>query len=80
MYGGGPLAKEVGDQLTAAGIPIYTIYGTSEFGAMNTILPATTLQDWEYFSLPKTLHARWIPHDDKVQLVLCVRASPLVEA
>lgn len=28
MYGGGPLAKEAGDKLASAGIPIYTMYGT----------------------------------------------------
>ena len=43
FYGGGPLAKEVGDRLRDAGIPIYTMYGTSEYGVMNVILPSKSL-------------------------------------
>ncbi|GJE93538.1 acetyl-CoA synthetase-like protein [Phanerochaete sordida] len=71
LYGGGPLAKEVGDQLTEAGIPVLTIYGTSEYGAMNMLLPRTVDKDWEYFSMPKELKAHLMPHDDgNVQLIL----------
>ncbi|EKM51191.1 uncharacterized protein PHACADRAFT_263199 [Phanerochaete carnosa HHB-10118-sp] len=71
QYGGGPLAKEVGDQLIAAGIPVFTMYGTSEYGVMNKILPKTVDKDWEYFDMPEELKARWLPHDDgNVQLVL----------
>lgn len=70
LYGGGPLAKEVGDQLTAAGIPIFTMYGTSEYGVMNMILPKTIDKDWEYFNMPKELKAHLMPHDGNVQLIL----------
>ncbi|KIP01948.1 hypothetical protein PHLGIDRAFT_319891 [Phlebiopsis gigantea 11061_1 CR5-6] len=72
FYGGGPLAKEAGDLLRDAGVQIFTMYGTSEYGVMNLILPNKAHHDWEYFSLPKPLKARLMPFDEEghVQLVL----------
>ncbi|KAF8908295.1 acetyl-CoA synthetase-like protein [Mucidula mucida] len=51
MYGGGPLNKEVGDYLTSKGVRICTLYGSSECGIMNPMLPDPKQvgRDWEYF-------------------------------
>ncbi|KAL8788903.1 MAG: hypothetical protein Q9213_001426 [Squamulea squamosa] len=46
-YAGGPLPKDVGDQITTCGKPLLNFFGTSE----TNLLPSEMLdpEDWEYF-------------------------------
>lgn len=39
VYGGGPLNTAVGDLFVNNGVPVYTLYGTSETGVMGMIFP-----------------------------------------
>ncbi|TFY80855.1 hypothetical protein EWM64_g3157 [Hericium alpestre] len=65
MWGGGPLAKEVGDYLSEQGVTIHPQYGTSECGVMNTFLPKEGRgADWEYFTVSGHCRSAFIPEDD----------------
>ncbi|KAF9012818.1 acetyl-CoA synthetase-like protein [Hymenopellis radicata] len=64
MYGGGPLNKEVGDYLTSKGVRICTLYGSSEGGIMNPMLPDPKQVgcDWEYFKFIGCISPRMEPY------------------
>ncbi|KAJ7729605.1 hypothetical protein B0H16DRAFT_1586710 [Mycena metata] len=51
LYGGRFLDKDVGSRLADHGVQIYTIYGTTETGMLNIMLPKPVLHDWEYFEV-----------------------------
>ncbi|KAI0691830.1 hypothetical protein BC835DRAFT_1278821 [Cytidiella melzeri] len=64
LFGGGPMAKETGDFLVSHGISLYSVYGCTEYGIMNTILPKSSLKDWEYFSFAKPVRVHWVPDEN----------------
>ncbi|EGO01124.1 hypothetical protein SERLA73DRAFT_72093 [Serpula lacrymans var. lacrymans S7.3] len=64
LFGGGPLNQEVGDSLTAAGVSIFNLYGSTEGGIMSTMLPAEVGRDWNYFRFPALVTPEMIPNDD----------------
>ncbi|KAK0453915.1 hypothetical protein EV421DRAFT_1730853 [Armillaria borealis] len=53
LYGGGPLDKEAGDNLTSRGVSIFVLYGTTECGVVTPILPAKASDCWDYFEFTK---------------------------
>ncbi|EKM51198.1 uncharacterized protein PHACADRAFT_103930 [Phanerochaete carnosa HHB-10118-sp] len=72
IYGGGPLAKDVGDLLASKGVDIFTLYGITEYGIINEILPRAcpsryTLRngmDWAYFAFSPCCGTHFVPLDD----------------
>ncbi|KAJ3522383.1 hypothetical protein NM688_g8882 [Phlebia brevispora] len=73
IFAGGPLAKDVGDELSDLGISIHTLYGMSEGGIITPFLSKPKGRDWEYFCFPGNLKPHLIPQDDgtkNVELVL----------
>ncbi|SJL02273.1 uncharacterized protein ARMOST_05599 [Armillaria ostoyae] len=53
LYGGGPLDKEAGDNLTSRGVSIIVLYGTIECGVVTPILPVKASDCWDYFEFTK---------------------------
>ncbi|PBK69900.1 hypothetical protein ARMSODRAFT_974971 [Armillaria solidipes] len=53
LYGGGPLDKEAGDNLTSRGVSIFVLYGSTECGTVTPFLPAKASDCWDYFEFTK---------------------------
>ncbi|KAL6300786.1 hypothetical protein BKA93DRAFT_752423 [Sparassis latifolia] len=69
MYGGGPLSQAVGDRLSAAGVPLLSVYGTTEFTVMNTFLPDMSKHPtWEYSKILVHAEVEMIPQEDSDDL------------
>ncbi|KAG2005480.1 CurK protein [Coprinopsis cinerea AmutBmut pab1-1] len=64
IYGGGPLNKEVGDSLVSEGVAVYPLYGSSECGTVNVIIPADRNSDWEYFRFASNTTVEMVPSGD----------------
>ncbi|KZT61197.1 acetyl-CoA synthetase-like protein [Calocera cornea HHB12733] len=66
MYGGGPLPKEIGDQLAKAGVNLGCVYGTTEFALLFT-LDVTRKEDpmdWNYGKLYPSMRVNLIPESN----------------
>ncbi|KLO13764.1 acetyl-CoA synthetase-like protein [Schizopora paradoxa] len=63
MFGGGPLNKVVGDDLTRKGVTLFVLYGSTECGAHNMVLPREVDNDWDYFYVPEHINASYIPNE-----------------
>ncbi|KZT28667.1 acetyl-CoA synthetase-like protein [Neolentinus lepideus HHB14362 ss-1] len=61
LYGGGPLSKEAGDNLTSQGVSVLILYGCTEGGVMSSILPKTFDKDWEYFRISPHIKSYFVP-------------------
>ncbi|KAI0795720.1 acetyl-CoA synthetase-like protein [Abortiporus biennis] len=71
LFGGGPLAKEVGDKLAKDGVCIGSIYGSTEIGCISTFIRETPVMDWEYLEISKHLDFVFESRDDgKFELVV----------
>ncbi|KAJ7264743.1 hypothetical protein C8J57DRAFT_1512097 [Mycena rebaudengoi] len=64
LYGGRFLSKAVGDLLAEAGVQIYTIYGMTEIGIINSVFPKLPLNEWDYFRVNPLAVARFTPNED----------------
>ncbi|KAF5346966.1 hypothetical protein D9758_010089 [Tetrapyrgos nigripes] len=64
LYGGGPLNKEAGDLLTSKGVSVYILYGSTEGGIMNPIIPAhgSMGYDWDYFRFSGLVTPEMVPY------------------
>nr|GAT45909.1 acetyl-CoA synthetase-like protein [Mycena chlorophos] len=62
-FSGGPLATRVGDHLIEQGVKLTPIYGGTEFGAGNTIVPEGRLPS-EWMWMPMYDNIRWQPQSD----------------
>ncbi|KAJ7185924.1 hypothetical protein C8R46DRAFT_388493 [Mycena filopes] len=62
LYGGGPLNKTAGDYMTAQGVTIFILYGSTEGGIMSPVLPKDVGPDWEYFAFPELVTPEMIPY------------------
>ncbi|KAI1786493.1 acetyl-CoA synthetase-like protein [Ganoderma leucocontextum] len=51
IFGGAPLDQGAGDTLASRGIALYSLYGSTEIGAIAKFFPANTGMDWAYFQL-----------------------------
>ncbi|KZP21519.1 acetyl-CoA synthetase-like protein [Athelia psychrophila] len=66
-YGGGPLARKVGDALAADGVPITCVYGATEFGCPTTLFAGAEdrgPEDWSYMRFDEKAHVRWVRQAD----------------
>lgn len=71
-FGGGPLGIHVGNDLSAAGVILRSLYGGTEFGppfaAFGTPEQAKLREsaDWDYVTFSSGLgeHVRWVPQGD----------------
>ncbi|GBE77884.1 acetyl-CoA synthetase-like protein [Sparassis crispa] len=64
-YAGGPLNKAVGDRLFAAGVPLVSIYGATEFAVMDTFLPDKSKHPaWDYSKISPHIEVELIPQED----------------
>ncbi|KAF9258147.1 acetyl-CoA synthetase-like protein [Marasmius fiardii PR-910] len=71
--GGGPLTKEAGDKLVAAGIPVSILFGLSEIGPFSIFLPKSLFdEDWEYFKLNPQTKIQLVPQGDGTHQVILV--------
>ncbi|KAH8103378.1 hypothetical protein BXZ70DRAFT_1055180, partial [Cristinia sonorae] len=71
LFGGGPLSATTGKKLAAAGVPICSCYGGTEWGpyiyAWDERYPDDPLKmvgNWEWVAFPPEVNPRWIPQDD----------------
>lgn len=73
-FAGGPLSDVNGDKLTAAGVALFSIYGTTEVGTITRIFdtddskrPESTVKtsrDWAWMQFSEKTNPRWIPQGD----------------
>ncbi|KZO93857.1 acetyl-CoA synthetase-like protein [Calocera viscosa TUFC12733] len=62
IYGGGPLAKETGDQLVKAGVNVVVAYGTTEVGPIFKLgIHRRGTMDWNYGELFPTMRVNLVP-------------------
>lgn len=74
VYAGGPLSSKVGTELVSAGVPLYPLYGGSEFGPQTNIFDvddsrssgpdAKTSADWEWLTFSDRVNLRMVPQGD----------------
>ncbi|THV01949.1 acetyl-CoA synthetase-like protein [Dendrothele bispora CBS 962.96] len=65
LFGGGPLDKEVGDRLTAKGVQLFDVYGSTECGIMSQYVPKEVDRDaWDYLRFTEHLSLQFVPSDD----------------
>lgn len=65
-FGGGPLAKPIGDKLAKAGCRIRSVYGSTECGIVTSLFAPQPedKEDWEWVSFPDNLNISWAKQDD----------------
>ncbi|KZP17473.1 putative aminoadipate reductase [Athelia psychrophila] len=66
-YGGGPLARKVGDALSADGVPITCTYGGTEFGCPTSLFGGAeerAPEDWSYMRFDEKVRVRWVRQTD----------------
>ncbi|TCD61564.1 putative NRPS-like protein biosynthetic cluster [Steccherinum ochraceum] len=60
VFGGGPLDKAVGDQLTEQGVILLNSYGSTELGLASKTIPPYFGKDWEYVTFDDSnLKVHW---------------------
>ncbi|KAI1789118.1 acetyl-CoA synthetase-like protein [Ganoderma leucocontextum] len=64
IFGGAALNDQVGNALAAQGVPLYTIYGATEVGLVNTFARPNPGMDWAYWSVTASLKAAFRPTGD----------------
>ncbi|KAK6966634.1 acetyl-CoA synthetase-like protein [Favolaschia claudopus] len=70
LFGGGPLNKEAGDYMASQGVGMFVMYGLTESGVANLILPADA-DEWEYFKLSNMIVHEMLPYGNNTfELVL----------
>ncbi|KAJ6574353.1 hypothetical protein B0H19DRAFT_1371452 [Mycena capillaripes] len=63
MFGGGPLARSVGDALDRSGVPLIAGYGITEVGPISQLVPEPHGQGWEYFQFHASIEPVLVPVD-----------------
>ena len=76
MYGGGPVSDGIGDNLSAAGVKLRSVYGATEFGAPTHIFP-THEEDWKewcWIEVDPSANLEWAKQSDGTEeLIIPVR-------
>ncbi|KAH9848670.1 acetyl-CoA synthetase-like protein [Lenzites betulinus] len=74
IFGGASLKREVGDTLAAQGVNLYTAYGLTEIGIINSLFRSIPGLDWEYYRPHPANKFEYRPHgDNKYELVVLSR-------
>ncbi|TCD61298.1 putative NRPS-like protein biosynthetic cluster [Steccherinum ochraceum] len=62
MFGGAPLAKDVGDYLVSQGVGVHNVYGVAECGALSMCFPPAGPPevDWEYLRVNDGVRVKWV--------------------
>ncbi|QRV80473.1 acetyl-CoA synthetase-like protein [Ceratobasidium sp. AG-Ba] len=64
-FGGGSLAQWVGDKLISYGVPVYSLYGSTEAGSMVAINPSNRApSDWSFVEFSDQTDARFVEQHD----------------
>ncbi|KAF9561000.1 acetyl-CoA synthetase-like protein [Agrocybe pediades] len=71
LSAGGPLEKAVGDYLIYQGVPLYSLYGSTELGAMTPFIPGRPEKDWDYFRFSDMISAHMISQGDGTYECIC---------
>ncbi|KAJ5238518.1 hypothetical protein N7468_003137 [Penicillium chermesinum] len=73
VFGGGGMASEAGDKLVKAGVPIFNVISTTEYG-IYPIYAQLDLKDWRYFIFDdKTFGTDYRPVDEAFEQVIVRR-------
>jgi hypothetical protein len=72
LFGGGPLSSVAGDKLVAAGVPIVSLYGGTEFGGpievfdekLGSVAPIRPSTDWAWLKFSKRTAYKMEPEGD----------------
>ncbi|KAF9067129.1 putative aminoadipate reductase [Rhodocollybia butyracea] len=62
IYGGGPLAHSIGENLISHGVHVTSAYGGTEFGVVSKL--GTDPHTWMYLELHDLANVRWSPQGD----------------
>ncbi|VDB85562.1 unnamed protein product [Peniophora sp. CBMAI 1063] len=75
-FGGAPLNKAVGDQLSKAGVRLTPGYGMTEVGYTTMVFPADIApQDWEYFKLSPHTQPSYVPYEGRLSELFFVQCE-----
>ncbi|RPD58184.1 acetyl-CoA synthetase-like protein [Lentinus tigrinus ALCF2SS1-7] len=79
LFGGAALNTEVGNSLASQGVSLYTVYGATEVGLINTFARPNPGMDWEYWTVTVSIECVFRPVDDGTYevVVLSPRDLPL---
>ncbi|KAF9556700.1 acetyl-CoA synthetase-like protein [Agrocybe pediades] len=75
LSAGGPLEKVVGDYLISQGVPLYSLYGSTELGAMSPFIPCQPDKDWEYFRFSHMISPHMVPQGDGTYECICTAST-----
>ncbi|TBU23410.1 acetyl-CoA synthetase-like protein [Dichomitus squalens] len=64
IFGGAALNDQVGNTLAAQGVSLYTVYGCTEVGLINTFARPNPGMDWAYWSVTASLKGSFRPMGD----------------
>ncbi|KAG6837399.1 putative NRPS-like protein biosynthetic cluster [Arthromyces matolae] len=66
VFGGAPIQKAVGDELSMKGIKLYPFYGATEIGGTSAFLPKQPpVEGWEYFKMSPHTDAIFLGQEDE---------------
>ncbi|WPH05128.1 Adenylate-forming reductase Nps11 [Acrodontium crateriforme] len=72
LYGGGPLRSALGDELTARGVKLVSIYGSTEANWIPSLSP--TREDWEWIQFHPEAKVAWARLDESSEMYeLCFK-------
>ncbi|KAI0702388.1 acetyl-CoA synthetase-like protein [Cerioporus squamosus] len=63
LFGGAALNTEVGNSLASQGVSLYTVYGATEVGLINTFARPNPGMDWEYWTVTVSIECVFRPVD-----------------
>ena len=80
MVSGGPLSNKIGDKLVAAGVRLYTMYGSTELASIAKILDASVPRLGRQPSLSKDRQEwAWMAFADHIQHRMVSQGNDLYE-
>ncbi|EJT96905.1 acetyl-CoA synthetase-like protein [Dacryopinax primogenitus] len=73
MYGGGPLAADVGDRLVREGVKVISVYGMTEVAQIFALkFDVDHPEDWSYSELHPSLRAEFVPEGDNLYRLIVI--------
>ncbi|TFK94521.1 acetyl-CoA synthetase-like protein [Polyporus arcularius HHB13444] len=77
LFGGAALNTEVGNSLASQGVSLYTIYGATEVGLLNTFARPNPGMDWEYWTVTVSIECVFLPVDKDMYEVVVLSPKDL---